>query len=262
MINKKIKQIAILAAEAGGKKLLREYRNFNRAKVSYKAHHEIVTAADLASEKEIIKTIKKNFPDHEILSEESGVGGVKSDYCWIIDPLDGTTNFSMHNPLFAVSIGVAFRGEVVVGVIYAPALGELFVAEKSKGAFLNGKKIKSSKLGKKGRTLNTYCHGREEKDIRLALAYMNYQKLHGFDCRQLGSAALELAYVASGRVESIVIPGAHPWDVAAGVILVREAGGRVTDLVNKAWNLKSYGIGASNGEVHSEIIGVLKKVQK
>lgn len=261
MNNNKIKQTAILAAREAGAKLLRAYNKFDRTKVDYKAHHEIVTSADLASEKVIINLVKKNFPDHEILSEESGDDGKKSDWLWIIDPLDGTTNFSMHSPLFAVEIGVAFRGEIIVGVIYAPALNELFVAEKGKGAWLNSKKIKISQLGRKGRALNTFCHGREDKDIRLALAYMNYQKLHGFDCRQIGSAALELAYVASGRVESIVIPGANPWDVAAGILLVQEAGGKVTDLNDKRWNLKSYGVAASNGLVHREIIGVLKKVK-
>ena len=261
MYTKNIKAVAILAAKMAGEKLMREFGRFDRGTAEFKAHHEIVTSADKAAEKIILKLINQNFPDHHILSEESGDNDIVSDYVWIIDPLDGTTNFSMHHPLFSVSIGVAHKGELIVGVIFAPYMNELFVSESGKGATMNGKKIKVSKINKKERALNSYCHGRNNGDIERALDYMRYQKLNGFDCRQLGSAAIELAYVACGRIESIVIPGTNPWDAAAGVLLVSEAGGKVTDFKNKKWKLIDRDVVASNGLVHGEILKVLKKTE-
>ena len=141
---RKIKPVAVNVARQAGKLLLGEYKKFSRQTVKLKAKHEIVTKADLISERTILREIRKNFPKHEILSEEAGKNGKTSDYLWVVDPLDGTTNFSIHNPLWAVSIGVAYKAEVVFGVVYAPYLDELFVAEKGKGAKLNNKSIKVS----------------------------------------------------------------------------------------------------------------------
>jgi myo-inositol-1(or 4)-monophosphatase len=256
MLNKKIKDTATEAAKKAGKILLKKYQNFDRSKVTFKSKHEILTTADLAAEKEIIKTIRKNFPKHQILAEESGETKNDSDYKWFIDPLDGTTNFSMHNPLWATSIGLSYKNKVVLAIVYSPSLNEFFYAEKGKGAYLNNKKIKVSKFSGE-KVINTFCHGSQEKHIKKAIKYYNKQKLAQFDARQLGSASMELAYVASARVESITIPGANAWDIAAGTLLVREAGGKVTDFNNKAWNLNSYDIIASNGKVHKQILEAL-----
>ena len=125
------------------------------------------------------------------------------------------------------------------------------------GARKNGQNIKVSKYTQK--SLHTFCHGRENKHFKVALKYYTYQKLNELDCRQLGSAAIELAYVASGRTESIMIPGANSWDVAAGVLMVREAGGKVTDFKGKEWTLKSSNMLASNGKVHKELLRVIKR---
>jgi myo-inositol-1(or 4)-monophosphatase len=256
-MNLKIKKVAIAAAQKAGRMLLRQYKNFDRGTVELKAHHEILTKADLMSEKIILKEIKKNFPEHRILSEESGQIRNQSDYLWIVDPLDGTTNFSMHNPLWSVSIAVAYQGKVILGVIYAPLLDELYVAEENKGVRRNGKKIKVSGHTKKA--LHTFCHGRENKYVKKALKYYRWQKLNELDCRQMGSAAIELAFVAGGRTESIMIPGANPWDVAAGVLMVREAGGKVTDFKGKEWILDSKDMLASNGKVHRELLKVINR---
>ncbi len=259
MLNSKIKKTALLAAKNAGRVLLKRFDSFDRRTVELKSGHEILTQADLAAEREILKIIKKNFPDHSILSEESGDNEKKSDYLWMVDPLDGTTNFSMHNPIWATSIGVAYKGKMIFGVIFAPFLKEMYIAEKGKGATKNSKKIKVSNT-RKGKILNTFCHSNREKDIKRAIKYYTHQKINGFDCRQMGSASLELAFTACGRVESIVITGAHSWDVSAGVLLVREAGGRVTDFSGKNWSLNSYDMAASNGEVHSNILKALKKM--
>ena len=265
MINK-IKKVAIRAVKKSGKMLLREYKSFDRGTIKLKSHHEILTRADLLSEEIIINEVKENFPTHGILSEEKGRMEGASDYLWIIDPVDGTTNFSMHNPLWSISLAVAFKSGIILGIVYAPVLNELYIGELGRGAklvssvtpFRTGNKIKASNI-KGGKVLSTFCHGREEKYVRKAIKYYQYQKLHALDCRQLGSAALELAYVACGRIESIMIPGANSWDVAAGVLLVREAGGWVTDFSGQEWNLDSIDMLASNGRVHKEILRVINR---
>ena len=257
-LNNKIKNVAIQTVKQAGKILLKEYKDFDRTTIRLKSPHEILTRADLKSEEIIIKAIRENFPAHQILSEEQGEVGTEADYLWVLDPLDGTTNFSMHNPLWSVSLALAYRKEIILGVVYAPILNELYVAEKDKGAELNSQKISVSEI-KDGKVLNTYCHGSTEKDMRRAIKYYAYQKLHGLDCRQLGSAALELAYVASGRIESITIPGVNSWDVAAGALLVKEASGIVTDFSGQEWSLDSVDILASNGKVHREILSVINR---
>ena len=260
----KIKLIAESAALKAGKMLKKEFQNFDRSTVHLKHQREVVTKFDLESERIIINEIKKSFPDHRILSEEAGENKKDSPCLWIIDPIDGTTNFTMHNPLFCVSIGVAVKKdngyELICGVVHAPILGETYVAVKGKGATLNGKKIKVSKT-KEGKVLNAFCHGRDTKYVKQAIKYFSAQKLGGFDCRQLGSAAIELAYVAAGRLESIVIPGTNPWDVAAGALLVREAGGRVSDFAGKEWTVNEKNIAASNRLVHHELLSILKKIK-
>lgn len=250
---KDLEEVAKLAAKAAGAELSKRFANFKRSTVKSKSAHEILTAADLASEKLILAAIKHNFPGHRILSEEAGNNYKESDYFWVVDPLDGTTNFSMHNPLWSVSIALAYKGEVVLGLVYAPILGELFSAVAGQGARLNGRRLKVSAF-KSGKLIHAYCHSSKAEDIARAVAYYRKQKLNGFDCRQMGSAAIELAYVAAGRIESIAIPGARAWDVAAGILLVREAGGRVTDFKNRHWDLEAYDMLASNGLIHRELI--------
>lgn len=229
-------------------------RNF---KTSFKSKHEIVTTADKLSEKIIIKNIKKYFPTHSILSEEAGLNKQKSDFLWIIDPLDGTTNFFMHNPLFSISIGLAYKNEIILGAIYFPILDELYFAEKGKGAFLNNKKIFVSKINKLEKSFLTFCHGSKITDIKKSIKIYTKLKLKSADFRQLGSAAIELAFVARGTTEAIMIPGANSWDVAACALLVFEAGGSVVDFNNKPWNLKSKNILAGNGKFNSAILKII-----
>lgn len=259
MINNKIKQVAQTAARDAGQKIKKIYNRPGKIKFTLKSKHQPVTQADKLADKMIIKKIRKNFPDHDILSEETGsLDFASHDYLWIIDPVDGTTNFTIKNPIFSVSIALAYRGEVIYGVIYAPVLDEFYVAEKGKGAWLNGKKIKVSSENNYLRSFHTYCYG-SSKSIygKQANTYQYKLFLKGCEIRQLGAATIEFARVAAGITESIVIPGAHSWDVAVGMLLVREAGGKVTDFKGKEWNLKSRDIIATNGKIHNTLLKYL-----
>ena len=256
-MNQPIKKVALSAVRQVGKRLIKEYEKFNRAEVMLKSHHEILTKCDLMSQEIIINELVKHFPDYGIISEERPAEKNYSEYTWYLDPIDGTTNFSMHNPLWSISLALAKRGELVFGLVDVPMLEEIFMAEAGGGAELNGRKISVSKIFQ-GKVLNTFCHGARDADIKKALVYWRRQKLNELDCRQLGSAAIELSYVAAGRVESFVAPGTHDWDVAAGALLVREAGGKVTDFSGRDWRLGLAEIVASNGKVHRQILGAVR----
>lgn len=258
------KNVAVKAAQKAGDYLVKE---FNKGIINWelKQSHEIVTRADVNSEKIIFDILKRTTPDFEILGEESGLLAKKSDYLWVVDPLDGTTNFRVHSPLFSVSIALYYKKQPLVAVVYAPYLKEMFTAEKGHGAYMNGKRLKVSNTKDIKKSFLTYCHGSEGKHIKRAVELYKYFKLNSIDMRQLGSAAIELAWVASGRVESIVIPGVKPWDAAAGILLVREAGGLATDFNNKEWSIydpkgkimMNIDLLATNGKVHRAILNKL-----
>lgn len=260
-MHSKIKQIGIEAVKTAGDYAAKKYLIFKRSDAMFKKGKEIVTKVDLGSEKIIISAIKKHFPDASILSEESGEIKNNSDYLWVIDPIDGTTNFTIHNPLWAVSVGVFYKNEPIAGFVYAPILKEMFVAYYGKGAFLNGHRIKISSK-KKEKEIHTFGHGGRDIDLSMAIDYFAKQKKVHLDCRQLGSASIDLAYVAAGRVESIVIPGARSWDVAAGVLLVREAGGVASDFAGNDWNLESENVIGANKIVYKEILHNVKAIAK
>lgn len=256
------KHIIVQTARQAGKMLMQKFTTLNRAEVRKKGAHEVVTPADLASEKIILRAIKQHFPQDRILSEEAGlIGYKKSDRLWVADPLDGTTNFSMGNPLFSISIALVKNNQIILGVIYVPFLNELYLAEKDKPANLNNKKIKVSQVSQIKNSLLTFCHGNNTTSIRRAVKIHQYFKIAAKDIRQIGSAAIELAWVARGRTEAIIIPGAHSWDVAAGVLLVRQAGGAVTDMSGQNWTLKSKGIIASNKKINPALVKKIKKLK-
>ncbi len=256
------KKIITQAMRQAGTMLMKKFTTLNRAVVREKSKHEVVTPADLASEKIILRAIKKYFPNHQILSEEAGsLGKTDSEYLWIIDPLDGTTNFSMGNPLFSISIALVKNNEIILGFIYVPFLDEMYLAEKNKPAKLNNKIIKTSNINKIDNALLTFCHGNDIASIKQANNIHYHFKTAAKDIRQIGSAAIELSWVARGKTEAIIIPGAHPWDVAAGVLLVRQAGGTVTDMLGHEWNLNSRGIIASNKKINNKLVITVKNIK-
>ena len=259
LIQQKIKKEVVGLIKKTGQILLKEFKTNKAIKAKFKSKHEIVTQADFLAEKIILKKLKALTPDWRILSEEYGDNHKKSDYLWLVDPLDGTTNFFMGNPLFAVQIALLYKKEPILSFIYSPHLDEFYFAEKNKGAFLNNKKIKVSKKNI-DKALLTYCHGNKEKHIKQALKIYNHFKTKQFDLRQLGCAAIEFAWVAKGKTECYISPGANPWDVAGGVLLVKEAKGTAYDFQGKPWDINSKTVFVSNGIIDKQILSFLKKV--
>ncbi|HRY63388.1 MAG TPA: inositol monophosphatase family protein [Patescibacteria group bacterium] len=260
MKNLSPKQVSSAAAIKAGAELLRHFGKVSRALITTKSKHEIVTPADFAAEKIILSAIKKNFPTDRILSEEAGDNKKQSDYLWIIDPLDGTTNFAMGNPLFSISIALAKKEEIIMALVYIPFLKDLYLAEKNKGAFLNGQKIHVSVENKIANSFLTFCHGGSDVSVKKAINIYSKLKPVARDLRQIGTAALETAWVARGKTEAIIIPGVNPWDVAAGALLIREAGGIVTDLDGQPWTIHSKGIIASNKNIHQPLLNIIKNI--
>lgn len=213
---------------------------------------DLVTAADLASEDYIIKALQKQFPGHEILSEEAGLNAPsRSDYKWVIDPLDGTTNFTHQYPMVSISIGLLVRGQPTLGVIYNPILNELFVASKENGATLNGAPLQVSKVEKLEQSLlgTGFAYDRKETRENNYAEFCHMTNLCQ-GVRRGGSAALDLAYVAAGRLDGYWERGLKPWDIAAGVVLVQEAGGIITSYEGGPIDLFSGRILAANPAVH------------
>jgi len=256
---RRIKKQAIKLVRQAGNLLLAEYKQGRINHLRFKSKHEIVTAADLISEKIILKGLNKLTPNYRIISEENGDNRKKSDWLWLVDPLDGTTNFYMGNPLFAVQIALVYKNEPQLGIIYAPAINEFYLAEKGQGAYLNNKKIKVSQNNLK-QALLTYCHGNSQADLKRALKIYQHFKLSNFDIRQIGSAALEFGWVAKGRTDCYISPGARLWDVVPGALLVKEAGGKIYDFKGKPWTLNSKTVFASNGVIDKAILNFLKKL--
>lgn len=256
-------QLAKKVAREAGKYLLKNFYTFKSKEKSYKANRTTVTKYDKGAEKIILNAIKKYFPNDAILSEEAGANNKESEYLWIVDPLDGTRNFTMRNPVFSVAIAIVHspsmddsKAKVEHGIIYVPILKDMYEASINKGAKLNGKKVFVSKIAKMEDAQHTFCHGQGPTYMSKSGRYNLNLKKKNIDARQLGSAAMELALVSSGRSDSIVIPGANSWDVAAGILLVREAGKQVTDANGSSWRLVSKDMIATNGKIHNKVLKV------
>jgi myo-inositol-1(or 4)-monophosphatase len=228
--------------------------------VHYKGEINIVTGEDRGSEEILKSRISKAFPDHGILAEESSEIDARSEFRWIIDPLDGTTNYAHGYPVFCVSVALEKMGQVVLGVVFDPMRDETFVAVAGEGAFLNGHRISVSATAELSRSLLATGFPydlRENRDNNL-----HYFIAMSFKCqavRRAGAAALDLAYTSAGRFDGFWELRLKPWDTAAASLLVREAGGMVSEISGDAHHSGSPHIVASNGKLHREIMSVLKK---
>ena len=252
---------AIQTAREAGRVLVEK---FGRAiEVKSKGDIDLVTEADLAAERLIVERVRSYFPRHALLTEEAGalvaVGGQDAEYKWIVDPLDGTTNYAHGYPAFCVSIALEHEGRRLVGVVYDPLRDEMFAAERGGGATLNGRTIRASSRGELNSAL--VCTGfpydvRERSDFaRHFRAFI----MQAQSVRRDGAAALDLAYVAAGRFDAFYEEGLRPWDVAAGVLLVEEAGGRVTHYDGTPFDHYRPPIAATNGLLHEAVLRVLQQ---
>jgi len=219
---------------------------------------DAATKYDKMVDEMIIQTIRERYPDHGLLTEESGSLEGNPDWLWIVDSLDGTSDFASSNPLFSVCLAVMHQGELILGTIYAPAINELYLAEKGNGAYLNGTRIHVSETGDLRQSYVFYCEG-GEKDRQITGNIFNKVYPEVIDMRKLGSAGLETAWVAAGKGEAYFTTKIEPWDVAPGVLLVREAGGKVTDFTGNEWQLRRDDLVFSNGKVHSSLLGLLQQ---
>jgi len=252
--------IAIQAAKEAGQFLKESVGKVKNIEMKKGEGRNLVSEIDKGSEAKIIKMIKGHFPDHGILAEESGESSLTGDYRWIIDPLDGTTNFLHAVPIFCVTIAVEHKGTVIVGVTYDPNLDELFTAEKGGGAYLNGSKLKVSRASEMTNSLfvTGFPYDIENNPDHPAEHFTNFlTATQGL--RRLGSAALDLAYVACSRFDGFWEVALNPWDMAAGVLFVNEAGGKTTDFRGAPANIYRKQILATNGLVHQAAMEILAK---
>ncbi len=243
--------MAEIAREAGA--LLMDYFH-QHVKVEYKGEVDLVTVADRKSEALILERIQARWPKHDVLGEEGASIETGSDYRWYVDPLDGTTNFAHGFPVFCVSLALEWKGQRIAGVVYDPTRDELFSAERGSGAYLNGEPIRVSKVANLAECLvaTGFPSHKRHKNPNIFFYHQITLRTHGV--RRAGSAALDLASVASGRFDGFWEFNLNPWDTAAGVLLVEEAGGVVTDFSGGPFQLNSRETVASNGLVHPALL--------
>ncbi|MGL4861247.1 MAG: inositol-1-monophosphatase [Enterobacteriaceae bacterium] len=252
--------IAIRAARKAGNLIAKHYETPDSVKTSQKGSNDFVTNVDRNAEQAIIEVIRKAYPQHTIIGEECGeLQGEQADTQWIIDPLDGTSNFVKRFPHFAVSIAVRVKGRTEVGVVYDPMLNELFTTVRGQGAQLNGYRLRSSPVKNlQGTILATGFPFRLKQHSHAYLGMVDKLFIECADFRRTGSAALDLAYVAASRVDGFFEIGLKPWDFAAGELLVREAGGLVCDFVGGHNHYLSGNIVAGNPKVVQGILSTIR----
>ena len=239
----------VIAREAGA--ILLDHRG--RVGIEYKGEADLVTAADRASERHITARLRAAFPQHAMVAEE-GTRTEGAGLCWYVDPLDGTTNFAHGLPFFAVSMGLADADTTVAGLVYNPVLDEMFTAVRGAGAWLNGQPIRVSTQDQIAASLLATGFPSRKRHENPNIHFYQYFSLNSHGMRRLGSAALDLCYTACGRFEGFWEFNLQPWDVAAGRLIVTEAGGRVSDMLGQAHHLLSPEILASNGTLHPTLL--------
>jgi myo-inositol-1(or 4)-monophosphatase len=246
-----------IAREAGG---VLAHHFERRVGFEYKGEYDLVTVADRASEELVVERLRSYYPAHGILAEESGLHESPSEYRWYIDPLDGTTNFAHGFPVFNVTLALERAGELICGVVYDPVRQEMFTAEKGGGAYLNGRRIHVSKAAKLEESLLATGFPSRKRHASVNVHFFHQAAMVTHGVRRAGSAAIDLAYVACGRLDGFWEFGLNPWDVAAGVLMVAEAGGACSDMHGGPAAINGPHLIADNGKIHGELVGLFGEV--
>jgi len=252
--------VMVIACRKASKILIRDFGEVENLQVSLKGPGDFVSASDKKVEKTLIDELQKARPNYSILSEEVGEINNDKDFKWIIDPIDGTANFLHGIPHFAISVGLEHNSEIICGIIYDPIKDEMFLAEKGNGAYLNNQRMRVSSRSKlKDCIIFTGGPKIESKDRELSLKeYNNFSSKVLIPIRKLGSAALDMAYVAAGRCDGFWQRNLNYWDIAAGIILVKESGGFITDFKGEKEYIQNKTVLATNSKINNEMIEVLK----
>ncbi len=250
-------EAALEAARRAGEVLREGFGTHHR--VRYKGEVDIVTETDERSEEVIREALLGAYPSYGMLAEEGGESAGEDDARWIVDPLDGTTNFAHGLPLFAVSVALEEAGEVVLGVVHDPIGEETFVAERGRGATLNGDAISVSDTDELVRALVVTGFPYERDEVPAAVDLFGRLSVRAQGMRRLGSAALDLCYVAAGRLDAYYERGIHAWDVAAAGLILEEAGGRITDYKGRPFDMEGGEMVASNGQLHSALVELTRE---
>jgi myo-inositol-1(or 4)-monophosphatase len=253
-----MKDLLLQAVHEAGTLLMKMFES--GIQVEFKGKYDLVTEADRQSEALIVSRIREQFPDHDILAEEADYGCQGSDYRWIIDPLDGTTNYAHGFPWFAVSVALEINGQLELAAVYNPYVGELFFAEHGAGAFLNERPLQVSTISTLERSLvaTGFAYNHKKCKANNYDYFMRFQK-EAQACRRPGAASLDLACVAAGRFDGFWEMYLKPWDLAAGILLIKEAGGCVSDFDGRPMTLDSLECLASNRLLHAEMQAILQQ---
>ncbi len=252
-------EVAIETAREAGAILRADWER--PKEITYKGEVDLVTETDRRSEAVIVARLREHFPDHAIVAEEGSGGASKeAKYCWHVDPLDGTTNFAHGYPCFAVSIGLVEDGEPIAGVVLDPVRDELFAAERGEGAYLNERRIRVSAVEKLSQSLLATGFPTHQRKNSANIHYYWEFTLHSHGVRRDGAAALDLCSVACGRFDGFWEFGLSSWDTAAGILLVREAGGTVSDFAADAYHPGGRKLVASNGRIHGEMLEMVNRI--
>ena len=258
-MNEFVEKAAAIAREAGS--VISKLAD-RRIGYELKGAHDLVTEADRASEHLIVERLNQHFPTHAIVAEESGSHEGSSEYRWYVDPLDGTTNFAHTFPVYNVTLALEKDGEMIAGVVYDPTRDEMFQAEKGSGAFLNGQRIHVTKTSRVEDSLSAtgFPSRKRHQNINIHFYYQFAMQSHGV--RRAGAAAIDLAYVACGRLDFFWEFSLNPWDMAAGTLLVREAGGVCSDMRGQPFALRGNDVLADNGVLHAPIVEMMQRIYR
>jgi myo-inositol-1(or 4)-monophosphatase len=253
-------EIARDAAVAAAKILKENFGKITSKDIRVKSKNDFITYVDETSEKKIIEIIHNRYPDHEIFAEETGRRKKGGDYQWIVDPLDGTKNYINGIPVFSISIALLHKNKIILGLVYDPMHNEMFHAERNKGAYLNNRPIKVNNVSTLDNSLlGTGFPFKYKKYLSPYMRCFEELFLNCSGTRRMGSAAIDLSYVAMGRFEGFWELGLSPWDIAAGAIIIKEAGGCITDFWKSNHYLENSFVVASNGLIHDQFISIIQK---